>query len=105
MLAERRRSARLPYRIAVNVMWEAQRFNSMSINISEGGMALEGSGAAAVGDVLALEFSMPEARHPIKVTGKIRGKDASGRTSIEFIDPTEASRELIREYIYGKVTE
>jgi hypothetical protein len=48
---------------------------------------------------------MPEAKHSLKVTGKIRGKDASGRTSIEFIDPTEASREIIREYMYGKITE
>jgi hypothetical protein len=68
-------------------------------------MALEGSGPAVVGDVLSLEFSMPEAKHSLKVTGKIRGKDASGRTSIEFIDPTEASREIIREYMYGKITE
>ena len=110
MLAERRRTGRLPYRTAVNVAWEAQRFNSTSINISEGGMALEGSGPAAVGDVLTVGSmnSMevrPEAKHSLKVTGKIRGKDASGRTSIEFIDPTEASREIIREYMYGKITE
>jgi hypothetical protein len=58
-----------------------------------------------VGDVLTMEFSVPEGKHPIKVTGKIRGKDPTGRTSIEFINPAEASRELIREYIYGKVTE
>ena len=105
MLAERRRSARLPYRAAVNCVWEEERFNSTSINISEGGMALESSGAAVVGDTLTLEFNMPEAKQPIKVTGKIRGKDASGRTSIEFVDPTEASRGVIREYIYGKITE
>jgi hypothetical protein len=105
MLAERRRSARLPYRTAVTVDWEAQRFNYISINISEGGMALEGSGPAVVGDTLSLEFNMPEAKHTIKVTGKIRGKDATGRTSIEFIDPAEASREIIREYMYGKITE
>jgi len=105
MLAERRRSSRLPYRTAVAVIWEDQRFNSVSINISEGGIALEGSGAAAVGDVLSMEFNMPEGKHPIKVTGKIRGKDATGRTSIEFTNSGEASRELIREYIYGRITE
>jgi len=68
-------------------------------------MALEGSGTAVVGDTLSLEFSMPDARHTIKVTGKVRGKDATGRTSIEFINPAEASREIIREYMYGKITE
>jgi c-di-GMP-binding flagellar brake protein YcgR len=105
MLAERRRNARLPYRTSVNCVWEEERFVATSINISEGGMALERSGGAAVGDVLTLEFNMPEAKESIKVTGKIRNKDASGRTSIEFIDPAEASRGVIREYIYGKITE
>jgi len=105
MLAERRRNARLPYRTAVNCVWEEERFTATSINISEGGMGLESSGGAAEGNVLTLEFNMPESKQPIRVTGKIRSKDASGRTSIEFIDPSEASRGVIREYIYGKVTE
>jgi hypothetical protein len=48
---------------------------------------------------------MPDVKQPIKVTGKIRGKEASGRTSIEFIIPSEAGREVIREYVYGKITE
>ena len=105
MLAERRRSARLPYRTGVNCVWEEQRFNSTSVNISEGGMALESSGPAKIGELIRLEFSLPDARQPIKVTGKIRGKEPSGRTSIEFTDTTEASRALIRDYVYGKITE
>ena len=68
-------------------------------------MAIENSGGAAIGDSLTLEFNMPDARQPIRVTGKIRGKDASGRTSLEFIDPSEVSRGVIREYIYGKISE
>lgn len=68
-------------------------------------MRLEGSGAAAVDDTVSLEFNMPDVKDAIKVTGKVRGKETSGRTSIEFINPTEASRGLIREYIFGKVTE
>jgi hypothetical protein len=68
-------------------------------------MALESSGIAQVDDVLALEFNMPDVKKPIKVTGKIRGKEASGRTSIEFIDPSETGRDVIREYVHDKVTE
>jgi len=105
MLAERRRSARIPYRTPVACDWEEQKFNSTSVNISDGGMALEGSGIAKVGDTLTLEFALPEAKRPIRVTGKIRGKDSGGRTAIEFTDANEASRSLIRDYIYGKVTE
>jgi CheY-like chemotaxis protein len=105
MLAERRRSARLPYRTAVTCAREGERFSATSINIGEGGMGLESSGTAVVDDVLALEFSMPDAEQPIKVTGKIRVKEASGRTSVEFIDPSEVGRDVIRDYVSGKVME
>jgi CheY-like chemotaxis protein len=105
MLAERRRCTRLPYRTSVTCVREGERFNARSINIGEGGMGLESSGTAAVEDVLTLEFNMPDTKQPIKVTSKIRGKEASGRTSVEFIDPTESGREVIREYVYGKITE
>jgi hypothetical protein len=105
MLAERRRCARLPYRTAVNCVKGDEKFNATSVSIGEGGMGLESSGAAVVDEVLTLEFNMPDVKQPIKVTGKIRVKEASGRTSIEFMDPSESAREVIREYVYGKITE
>jgi CheY-like chemotaxis protein len=105
MLAEQRRFARLPYRTSVICARGEERFNATCISIGEGGMGLESSGTAQVDDVLVLEFNMPDAKKPIKVTGKIRAKEASGRTSIEFIDSSDAGRDVIREYIYGKITE
>jgi hypothetical protein len=60
---------------------EAQeRFTATSIRVSaEGGMALEGSGAAAVGDVLTSGIQLcPRQSTPMKVTGKIRGKGGLG---------------------------
>jgi len=105
MLAERRRYARLPYRTSVTCIREEERFNTTSINIGEGGMGLESSGSAVVDELISLEFNMPDAKDAIRVAGKIRGKEVSGRSSVEFIDPSETSRGVIREYIYSKVTE
>ena len=105
MLAERRRSASLPYRTSVTCAREGERFNATSVSIGEGGMGLESSGTAQVDDVLALEFNMPDVKKPVKVTGRIRVKEAAGRTSIEFINPSDAGRDVIREYIHDKVTE
>jgi len=68
-------------------------------------MELESSGTAQVDDVLTLEFNMPDLKKPIKVTGKVRVKEGSGRTSIEFTDPRDAGRDVIREYIHDKITE
>jgi CheY-like chemotaxis protein len=105
MLAERRRCAHVPYRTSVTCVREGERFNATSISIGEGGMEVESSGTAQVDDVLALEFNMPDLKKPIKVTGKIRVKEASGRTSIDFVDARDAGRDVIREYIHDKVTE
>jgi len=58
-----------------------------------------------VDELISLEFNMPDAKDAIRVAGKIRGKEVSGRSSVEFIDPSETSRGVIREYIYSKVTE
>jgi CheY-like chemotaxis protein len=105
MLAERRRCAHVPYRTSVTCVREGERFNATSVSISEGRMELESSGTAQVDDVLTLEFNMPDLKKPIKVTGKVRVKEASGRTSIEFTDPRDAGRDVIREYIHDKITE
>jgi len=68
-------------------------------------MGLESCGMAQVDDVLTLEFNMPDIKTPVRVTGRVQAKEASGRTSIEFIDASEFCRGAIREYIYGKITE
>jgi CheY-like chemotaxis protein len=105
MLAERRRGARLPYRTTVTCLRGEERFNATSMSIGESGMGLESSGTAQVDDVLALEFNMPDVKKPVKVTGKIRVKEATGRTSIEFIETSDAARDAIRDFIHGKITD
>jgi hypothetical protein len=105
MLAERRRWTRLPYRAAVSCVRGEERFTATSTSIGESGMDLQNSGPAQVADVLTLEFNMPGVTQLIKITGKVREKDASGQTSIEFIDPAEAGHEVIREFVYSRITE
>jgi CheY-like chemotaxis protein len=105
LLAERRRSARLPYRTAVICLRGEEKFIATCVSIGEGGLGLESSATAVVDEVLTLEFNLPGAKHPIKVTGKVRGKEASGRTSIEFVDLSETGREAIRNYVYSKIAE
>jgi CheY-like chemotaxis protein len=105
MLAERRRYARIPYHTAVTCVRRGERFNAASISVGEGGMDLEGLSAASVDDVLELEFSLPDLRKPVNVNGKVRVKEASGRTSVEFVELSDAERQAIREFIHDKVKE
>jgi CheY-like chemotaxis protein len=105
MLAERRRYARLPVRTTVACMLRDERFNVMSISVGGGGMELESSGSASVDDFLVMEFNLPDVKKAIEVTGKVRAKEASGQTSLEFTDPSELGREAIRDFVQGKVKE
>jgi CheY-like chemotaxis protein len=105
MLAERRRAVRLPHRSSVTCVRGEDRFTTTSLDIAEGGMALENAGPAVVDDVLILEFAVPDAKRPVRVTGKVLVVELTGRTSIQFTNPLEPGRDLVREYIYGKISE
>lgn len=54
---------------------------------------------------LELEFNLPDVKKPIKVLGKVRLKEASGRTSLEFTNPFDADRDAIREFVSSKIKE
>jgi CheY-like chemotaxis protein len=105
MLAERRRGARLPYSTTVNCVLRGEKFNATSISLGEGGIGLTSSGGASIDDVLELEFNLPDVKKPIKVHGKVRLKEASGRTSVEFTNPLDAGRDAIREFVSSKIKE
>ncbi len=105
MLAERRRDASLPYSTTVNCGLRGEKFNATSISIGERGMSLAGSGGASVDDVLELEFNLPDLKKPIKVNGKVRLKETSGRTSVEFTNPSDAGRDAIREFVASRIKE
>jgi CheY-like chemotaxis protein len=65
---ERRRHHRLPYRTPVTCALGDQgknRFVAESVDISGGGMSVRPSGGAEVGQILELEFLMPQISRPV----------------------------------------
>lgn len=105
MLAERRRGAHLPYITNVNCVLRGEKFNAASTTIGESGIGLSSSGAASIDDVLELEFNLPDVKKPVKVLGKVRVKEPSGLTSVEFTNPLDSGRDAIREYISSRIKE
>jgi CheY-like chemotaxis protein len=130
METERRRHCRLPYRTPVTCTLEDEarsRFVAESIEISEGGISLRPSGGVEVGQVLELEFLMPEVSRPAhpdmgksrkslfaeremavtgpqKVRAIVRNKAPSGESmGLGFLGLTAAQREVIQHYITGGV--
>ena len=125
---ERRRHYRLPYHTPVTCRLEDERrsrFVGESGEISEGGMSVKPSGGIQVGQILEVEFLLPQTSRPtpsapqksgkklfaereMPVAGpqKIRAKvcyaPPSGEiVGLDFVSLTPAQREVIRQYIAG----
>jgi CheY-like chemotaxis protein len=127
METERRRHHRLPYHTPVTCrLGDQGRFMAESRDISEGGISISPSGGAQLGQILELEFLLPQiprpphtenrnlrkkklfVEHDMAVTGpqkvraRVRYAAPSGETlGMDFLDLAPAQREVIQHYISG----
>ncbi len=128
METERRRHCRLPYPTPVTCTLEDEartRFVAESVEIGEGGISLTPSGGVEVGQVVELQFLMPQVSQPAppetgkarkslfaerempvagpqKVRATVRYKAPSGESiGLSFLSLTSAQREVIQLYITG----
>jgi CheY-like chemotaxis protein len=129
MESERRRHHRLPYRTPVTCTLADQEarnhFRAESIEISEGGMSVRPSGGTSIGQVLELEFLLPQVSrpaHPVpqksrkglfaeqepqvvgpqKIRATVRNVAHSGESiGLDFQGLTANQREAIQHYIEG----
>jgi CheY-like chemotaxis protein len=130
MLQERRRHARLPFCTLVECRFGAmgqKQFRAVSVNLGESGILLETSGGLEVGDVVILQFTLPQvrdaqepprqeskkssfpepARPPAEsrtIRGKVVRKGPPDRIAVQFVDLTPENRQAIQRYIMGRVT-
>lgn len=105
MLREKRRYARLPFRGTVNCQFGAKEFKTESVNMSEGGMLLEASGGAALGEEMNLEFTLPQSPRPLRVRAKVVRKEAPDRIALQFLSLEAEPCQVITDYVAGRVKE
>lgn len=101
---ERRRYIRLP--ITLNVVCRAggKSFRARSVNLAQGGILLNGSSGTVAGDIVELEFALPGAPEPLRLLGKVAWKVPDGM-ALEFIEPEEAERQALLDYIEAQTKE
>jgi len=104
MLKERRRYARLPFRCMVSCQLSSNQFSAKSVDLSEGGMLLESSGGANVGDELNLEFVIPQSGKTVRLRAKAVRKEVSDRLGLAFASVDPQDLQAIQDYITGRVT-
>jgi CheY-like chemotaxis protein len=105
ILREKRQNARLPFRTLVKCRWgqgNERFFQAESVNVGERGMLLEPSGGVGVGQVIRLEFRMPNRKTPMKLQGKVLRKEPPDRIAVYFAEIGPGEQECIRDFIFGK---
>lgn len=105
MLKQRRKYARLPFQTTVlcsSGLNGKKQFTAKSINIGEGGMAIESSTIVEVGGSLSLEFYLPSTDRPLHLTAKVHRLTPPDRYAVEFIQPSDLDRQAIENYVTGK---
>lgn len=103
MLREKRHHARLPLRTTVVCIFREEKYNVTSLNVCEGGMALENAGGAPLGEYVEVEFRLPTSSDLLKLRGKVIRKEPPDRTALQFLNLLETDREALQDFIAGKV--
>ena len=97
----KRRLVRVPINVRVRLRYERegmqQQCHCRSYDISEKGMGLMSPCEIELGQVVDLEFSLPETMAPLKLRAVIRSK-VGFRLGCEFISPTDDQKTEIANY-------
>ncbi len=105
MIKERRRYIRLPFGVDVICTVGERRFKARSLDLSHGGISLQGSLGIPDGEIIEIEFTIPGESQPLKILAKVaRIADAKGM-AMEFIDPEPSAQAALERYVIGQTSD
>lgn len=101
ILTEKRRYARLPFRVTATCSRQGKSFKQGTINLSEGGMLLESTPALEVGQEIEIEFSLPQIDQMVKAGALVLRSHPRDGIGIKFLGLSHGDRESIERFISG----
>ena len=102
MKRERRRNLRLPLQIPV-ILSKGQR--TMTVDLSEGGMAVQLSRNSIQADALRVNFTLPDSETTISVGAEVAWEGANGQTGIRFVNLSPEARQQLKVWLNSNVPE
>jgi c-di-GMP-binding flagellar brake protein YcgR len=103
-----KRERRLQLRIAVQIPVEcsgAGRYSAKTIDLSEGGMALQFSGRVAKEHLLRFSFELPGTKQMLEVNGEVAWEGNGSQAGVRFKNATEEQRNMIRQWLNSQLPE
>ncbi|MGB6632804.1 MAG: PilZ domain-containing protein [Terriglobales bacterium] len=103
-----KRERRLQLRIAVQIPVECQRaghYKANTIDLSEGGMAIQFSGRVAKENLLRFSLELPGTKQMIEISGELAWEGNGAQAGVRFKNATEEQRNMIRQWLNSQLPE
>ena len=106
LVREKRRYFRHPVRVPVSAKGDSGRtFEGETVNISEGGMALQSASVPAVGEKLSLRLQLPQTNSYLNFYGEVCWNNAQGIAGIEFAELGREVRDELNRWLSNRLSE
>ena len=106
MVRDRRHSYRCPLQIPVYISSGSRAdFVATTVNISEGGMALNSPVPLQVGEKVHLKLTLPATEIPARISGEISWSDDTGRVGLEFVQVSVTLAEQLQTWLADRLEE
>lgn len=99
MLDSRRGIRRVAVRISVSCTFGGTASATVSHDLSERGIRIEGQGAFRSGNEIALSLVLPGQTKPINVSGQVVRVDEKGHAGVHFMGIGQTDRQRIRLFV------
>jgi c-di-GMP-binding flagellar brake protein YcgR len=97
---ERRRAPRKPVSAVANVAYPgAPELSAVLTDLSDGGTLIHTANRIPPACKVYFEFTLPDQKQLIRLSGEVAWQDASGRIGIRFLDVPQSSRRLMQTWL------
>ncbi len=103
---ERREFSRVSLKTSIHIHSESNFYTGFTRDISEGGLFIATHFPVPIGEIVEIEFSLPDSEDPIRVQGEVRwiaeyNPDSDGfpGLGLKFINLTDHVKDRIESFI------
>jgi len=104
MQRERRVKLRVPVHIPVECHGAGQ-YNAKTLDLCEGGMALQFSGRVAKESSLRFSLELPGMNKKLEIQGELAWEGNGRQAGVRFKDTTDEQRSILRQWLNGQLPE
>jgi hypothetical protein len=106
MLRDRMQYSRMPLHTEASVFNSlAKSFSAVATNVSQTGIALESSAQFHPGDVVQIQFRLPDAPKSLACKARVIWSDQHGRAGFSFLEMKSSDKELLSTWIENEFVE